>query len=116
MCSSKGELPPGSELWVFTDNSNAESTFYKAGSMSPHLHQVVLELQKLEMGGLLIIRFVWFSGKQMIAQGTDDLSRGDLTSGVMAGENFLKFIPLNETAFEREPNLDAAVWSWLSGK
>ena len=37
MCS-KGELPPGSELWVFTDNSTPESTFYQGESTSPHLH------------------------------------------------------------------------------
>ena len=37
----------------------------------------------------------------MIEQGSDGLSRGDNSSGVMAGKNFLKYIPLNETAFER---------------
>ena len=115
MCS-KRELPPSSELWVFTDNSTAESTFYKGGSTSPHLHQIVLELQKLDMEGLLIIHFVWFSGKHMIAQDTHGLSRGNLTSWVMAGDNFLKFIPLNETAFEREPKLDVTIQSWLPDK
>ena len=72
---------------------------------SPYLHAIVLELRKIEMEGLLIIHFVWFSGKRMIAQGTDGLSRGDLTSGVMAGQDFLRFIPLNETAFERNTEL-----------
>ena len=63
------------------------------------------------MKELLIIYFVWFLGKQMIAQETDSLPRGDLTSGIMTGDKFLKFIPLNETDFEREEGLQITVWS-----
>jgi hypothetical protein len=55
----------------------------------------------MKMEGELIIHFVWTAGKRMIAQGTDGLSRGELSSGVMAGEDFLKYLPLNETTFER---------------
>ena len=50
----------------------------------------------------------------MIAQGTDGLSRGELSSGVMAGERFLKFLPLNESAFDRQTNLQSSVRGWLS--
>ena len=47
----------------------------------------------------------------MIAQGTDGLSRGDKSAGTMAGEGMLKFVPLNETAFERS----APMKSWFEG-
>jgi hypothetical protein len=39
-------------------------------------------------GGFIFIQFVWIAGTRMIWQGTDGLSRGDLTAGVMAGEHF----------------------------
>ena len=41
----------------------------------------------------------------MIRQGTDGLSRDDFSSGVMAGEKFLKFLPLYQSALERQPGL-----------
>jgi hypothetical protein len=48
----------------------------------------------------------------MIEQGTDGSSRGgDLSSAVMAGEHFLKFVPLNKTAFQRQPLLQ----EWICG-
>ena len=113
---SEGILKRGSEIWVFTDNTTAEKTYHKGSSSSPLLHQMVLELRKLEMEGALKIHYVWFSGKRMIWQGTDGLSRGDLTSGVMAGDKFLKYIPLNETALEREEKLEETVMKWLPGE
>jgi len=109
---SSGQLAPGTEVWVFTDNSCAERTFYKGSSTSPLLHEMVLELRKLEMEGALILHYVWIAGVRMIAQGTDGLSRGDFTSGVMAGEDFLKHIPLNETAVERQPELGRVIKGW----
>ena len=61
-----GDLKKGSEVWVFTDNKTEEKTYYKGSSKSPHLHELVLELRKIEMEGLLKIHYVWFSGKIMI--------------------------------------------------
>ena len=70
-------------------------------SKSKLLHDLVLRLRRAMMYGRLFVHFVWIAGKRMIAQGTDSLSRGDLTSGVMRGEAFLSFIPLNLPAFQR---------------
>jgi hypothetical protein len=70
----------------------------------------------MEMEGELIIHFVWIAGKRMIAQGTDGLSRGELSSGGMMGEDFLKYLPLNETAFEREPWLKSRIQGWVGTK
>jgi len=88
----EGSVRRGSEVFVFTDNSTAEATMYKGSSRSPLLHQMVLDLRKMKMVGDIIVHFVWISGKRMIRQGTDGLSRGDFSSGVMAGEKFLKFL------------------------
>ena len=59
------------------------------------------------------MHFMWISGKRMISQGTDGLSRGDLLSGVMQGEEFLKFLPFNKTALERQKDLRNRITRWL---
>jgi hypothetical protein len=99
--AKEGELKPGAELFVFTDNSTSERAFDKGTSKSRTLHALVVRLRKLQMEGQLFINFVWISGNQMINQGTDSLSRGDLTSGVMQGDAFLKHIPLREAVGKR---------------
>lgn len=96
-----GELKEGTELFVFTDNKVAESSFNSGSGKSKLLHELVKRLRKCMMLGKLIVHFVWIAGRRMIAQGTDSLSRGDVTSGVMRGEDFLDFIPLNKIAFQR---------------
>jgi hypothetical protein len=48
----------------------------------------------------------------MKEQGTDGLSRGDLTEGVMRGENIMSFIPLHKTAVDKEPILRTWINSW----
>ena len=54
------------------------------------------------MVGDIIVHFVWISGNMMFWQEGNALSRGDFSSGVMAREKFLKFLPLHESAFERQ--------------
>ena len=68
----------------------------------------------------LHVNMVWIAGTRMIAHGTDGLSRGDLTSGVMAGDSFLSHIPLDHEAFARSMTLlewlENALprkWKWL---
>ena len=65
------------------------------------------------MQNQLIIHFVWISGKRMIKQGTDGLSRGDFASGVMRGQDFLSFLPMNKSALERLSSLWGTILSWL---
>ena len=110
-----GKLKTGSELFVFTDNSVAERTFYKGSSTSLKLHQMILELRKMEMEGQFIIHFIWISGKRMIAQGSDGLSRGDFSSGVMNGQHFLDQLPMDESALERQPALKNKLLACLPG-
>ena len=47
------------------------------------------------------LHFVHVTGTRIIDQGTDDISRGEKTSGVMKGVSVLNFIPLHLTAIER---------------
>jgi len=49
-------------------------------------------------------------------QGTDGLSRGDKTTGVMAGDDFLSHVPLNKGAFARHEPLKKWLMEALPGK
>jgi hypothetical protein len=102
---AKGELNEGTEFWIFTDNYHAEACFYKGGgcAKTQAVLNLMLRLQKIQMKGNAFIHIVWVSGKRMIAQGTDGLSRGDLTNGVMRGMPMLEFVPLHKSAIERQP-------------
>jgi hypothetical protein len=93
------------EIFLFTDNTTAEGAYYKGNTPSRKLFELVLELKQLGMRAGLILHVVHVSGKRMIAQGTDGLSRGDHTGGVMQGRDMTDFIPLHLTAFDRSPSL-----------
>jgi hypothetical protein len=95
----------GCELFLFTDNTTAENAFWKGSSSSRLLFDLVLELKELEMNQDMIIHVIHVSGKRMISQGTDGLSRSDLSEGVMVGKPMRSFIPLHLNAMEREPTL-----------
>jgi hypothetical protein len=101
------------ELWVFTDNSTAESVFFKGHSSSPKLNDLALRLRTLEMNGKLKIQMVHIAGTRMIEQGTDGLSRGDFMEGVMTGRSILNFVPLNRSALDRQPEILNWLKSWV---
>jgi hypothetical protein len=50
----------------------------------------------------------------MITQGSDGLSRGNLSEGVMRGEEMTSFIPLHLSALERSEALKVWIASWFS--
>jgi len=101
-----------SEVFMFTDNSTAEGAFWKGNTPSPHLFELVVRLHKLEMTGDIRIHVIHVSGSRMIRQGTDALSRGCSSEGVMTGMSMLGFVPLNETAPERNPLVVDWVRDW----
>jgi len=88
------------EIWMFTDNSVAESAYFHRTSKSQQLFELVLQLCKLEMAAKCHIFLVHMAGTQMIAQGTDSLSRGDQNAGVMSRVDMLEYILLYRTAVE----------------
>jgi hypothetical protein len=106
----------GHELFLFTDNSTAESAFFKGTSSSEKLFNLVLHLRKIEMSGDLFLHLVHVSGTRMIWSGVDGLSRGDHNAGVMAGDDMLSFVPLSQNAAERSPQLLPWIKSWADSR
>lgn len=101
-----------SEVWILTDNSTAESVYFKGTSTSKALFELVLRLRKLEMGGLMRIQVIHVAGTRMIEQGTDGISRGDFSGGVTAGKSMLSFIPLHLSALERSETILKWIEDW----
>ena len=101
-----------SELWLFTDNSTAESCFVKGSSTSELLHSLVLRLRKVEMDVGFKLQVVHVAGTRMIAQGTDGLSRGQLCEGVMTGRDMLDYVDIAASAMSRHPPLAWFVQRW----
>lgn len=95
----------GVEVFLFTDNTTAEAAFNRGSSSSKKLYELVKEVKLMEMVFGTKIHIIHVAGKRMIEQGTDGLSRGCLTDGVMIGQVMTSFIPLHQHAVERSPTL-----------
>ena len=106
-----GELR-GCEMFLFTDNSTAESVYCKGNSSSRLLFDLVLRLRKLAFEGDLLLHVVHVAGTRMIAEGTDGISRGDAGEGAMLGQDMLDFVPLHLSAVDRSPKLVDWCKSW----
>ena len=115
LMSEKGELH-GTEWFMFTDNATAESAFAKGSSSSKLLFELILRLRKLEMQSHCKIHVIHVAGTRMIAQGSDGLSRGNLSEGVMRGLNMKDFVPINKSAFERSPKLKDWLNDWTGNQ
>jgi hypothetical protein len=101
-----------SEIFLFTDNFTAEAAFYRGNSDSRPLFELILRLRQLDMEGSIRLHVTHIAGARMISQGTDGLSRGDLSAGVMVGESMLSFVPLHLSAMERSSTLLVWIRSW----
>jgi hypothetical protein len=106
----------GAELFMFTDNSTAESAFFKGTSTSKALFELVLELRQIEMRTGSRLHIIHVPGTRMIDQGTDGLSRGDMNAGVMAGDDLMAHVPLHLSALDRRPKLAEWLQGWLTNK
>jgi hypothetical protein len=96
------------EIFLFTDNTTAEAAYWKGTSKSEPLFDLVLRLRLLEIQSNLIIHVIHVAGTRIQAQGTDGISRGDKSMGVMRGIPMEDFCPLHLTTLERSPELK--VW------
>jgi hypothetical protein len=101
------------ELWLFTDNSTAESCWVNGSSSSRLLHELTVRLKIVEMTIGFSLHVVHVAGTRMIEQGTDGLSRGILTEGVLAGKDMLDYIDIAKSAPERHPPILDFVQSLL---
>jgi hypothetical protein len=95
------------------DNSTTENCFFKGGSSSKLLHELILHLRKLEMLAGFELHMVHVAGTRMIEQGTDRLSRGAFLEGVVAGQDMLSFVDLMQTACDHHPPLRGFVNLWM---
>ncbi|KAL7579199.1 hypothetical protein ACA910_011368 [Epithemia clementina (nom. ined.)] len=100
---NQGRLTDLAEVFVFTDNYHAEAAFFRGTAKSPKVLALMLRLHVILMKGQAFVHIVWVSGKQMIDQGTDGLSRSNLTSGVMQGVPMLRYVPVHLSVLEWQP-------------
>ena len=96
----------GAELFLATDNSTTESAYAKGYSSSERLDELVVDLRWLELVYCFTLYLFHVSGRRMIKQGTDGLSRGDRSTGSMLGHPIWGYVPLNISAFQRSPLLE----------
>jgi hypothetical protein len=104
-----------SMIYFCTDNSTVENALYHGRSRESRLlHELVVRLKVLEAEHGFQLLVIHVSGKRMQAQGTDGVSRGQLSEGVMNGESMMSFVPLHETALERSPELKGWLKNFIS--
>jgi hypothetical protein len=64
------------------------------------------------MSGDITLHVIHIAGTRMIAEGTDGLSHGEFSTGVMVGKDILSYIPLHLDAVTRQPSLYGWVTMW----
>eukprot|EP00956_Cyclotella_meneghiniana_P002842 scaffold3367_cov32-Cyclotella_meneghiniana.AAC.1 len=100
------------EVFIFTDNSTFEGTYYKGHSTSEGLCDIILRLRLVQQRTGCLLHVIHIAGTRMKEAGIDGLSRGDLMEGMMkAGEEPWRFIPLALSASER---MGRAVEDWVA--
>lgn len=111
--ASDGSLN-NSTLIIATDNTTAETCFYKGNSSSVKLYNLVVRVRLLQIKCGINLYITHVSGKRMQAQGTDGISRGQLREGVSAGDFMLSYCPWNMDALQASPKLLKWIQSWTS--
>jgi hypothetical protein len=104
------------EVFIFTDSSTAEATYFKCTSKSQLLFNLILRLQFIHLHAGMTLHFAHIAGTRMIAQGTDGLLRSSGNGGVPLEDDFLSHIPLHLGVLERQP-LEVREWveGWFRG-
>ena len=103
----------GFDVWLTTDNSTAEASFYKGRSSSPELDAMILELRLLAIAGNFVVHLVHIAGTRMIELGIDALSRGELHLGALADATVARVIPLHLHPLERSEGLSHWLSLWI---
>ena len=88
-----------------TDNTTVESCFYKGNSASEKLFELIIRMRTIELKHSIRLMITRVSGKRMIAQGTDGVSRGRLNEGVSLGDTMTKYCPWGLTPLNRQAHL-----------
>jgi hypothetical protein len=73
------------EIFIFTDNSSFEGTFFKGHSTSRKLTGIILRLRKLQLRTGSVIHVIHIAGTRMKECGIDSGSPGLFASGPVSG-------------------------------
>ena len=109
--AEKGNLD-GAELFLFTDNATTESAFHNGTSSSKTLFDLILRVRLVQLNHSTRIHFIHIAGTRMIKQGTDGLSRGNMSEGVLVDHNMLSYVPIHMPANLRSPQLINWIRFW----
>ena len=72
-------------LYLFIDNATVEGALFKGNTNSKKLFRLIVRLRKTQLENEATISISHVSGRRMIAQCTDGISRGEMNEGVAAG-------------------------------
>ena len=89
------------KVFILTNNSAFEGSYYKGHLASKELSDIVFRLYKAQQTGGFILHVLHISGKRMKATAVNSLSRGDHTEGMMAGKDPLSSLPFHQGADTR---------------
>ena len=103
--AKKGRLTD-SLVFIFTDNSTLEGVVAKGNSPSEYLFELVLDLRRCQVEYRFGLYAILVSGKRMIQQGTDGVSRGDLQLAGKLVTPIRSFAPIHLTSVERSPAVE----------
>jgi hypothetical protein len=98
----------GAELFLYTDNSTADSAYYRGNSTNKFLFELIVKLRLLDMTSSLRLHLLHIAGTRMVSQGTDAISRGTLPPTLIDTPDWASLVPLHLTAYAR--CLDLLPW------
>ncbi|KAL7563713.1 hypothetical protein ACA910_021412 [Epithemia clementina (nom. ined.)] len=113
---NNNQISASTEIFILTDNQHAELAFYRGTAKSPEVLELMFRWHKILIKGYAFIHIIWVAGRRMIDQGTDGLSHSDFTNGVLRGVNMLHYIPLAQTALERQGSQITEFLQFVLGK
>ena len=105
------ELFKNYELFLYTDNSVTDCTYYRLSSSSRFLFLLILRLRKNKMAGDLILHIVNIFRRRIIECRVDGLLRGATNKGVMKEALNVYFFPMHRSTTERSDGLLAWIYS-----
>ena len=100
-------------LFICTDNSTVEGAVTKGNSPSEHLFELVVDLKSDQMRYEFMTYVIHVSGNRMIRQGTDGVSRGDMSQALSVDKPIRELIPIDVSALDRCEGLTDWLKSWV---
>jgi len=112
--ASEGELV-GREVFICVDNEVTERIYYKGSSTDGELFELMVHLRRISVKGQFKLHVVHISGKRMIKQGTDGLSRGEVDVERLLSADANE-VPIHRFAIDRSPAMHEWVTNLMGDK